>query len=160
MGNELEGKSILPLLKDPSTAWDKAIVSTVGRGNHSVTTSRWRYIRYFDGSEELYDHDNDPHEWFNLAEYPQHRQLKRELAEHMPTDSNIRQFVRAGRYKAVIKTDGEVMLFDILAPMGISEQDDVAKQYPGVVEYILSYLRDNRVMSRYVTIPRMQSKER
>ena len=68
---------------------------------------------------------------------------------------NIRQFVRAGRYKAVIKTDGEVMLFDILAPMGISEQDDVADEYPNVVEYVLSYLRDNRVISRYVTIPRM-----
>lgn len=28
---------------------------------------RWRYFRYADGSEELYDHINDPNEWDNLA---------------------------------------------------------------------------------------------
>ena len=27
----------------------------------------YRYIRYEDGGEELYDHRNDPNEWFNIA---------------------------------------------------------------------------------------------
>ena len=32
---------------------------------------RWRYIHYADGSEELYDMQNDPHEWTNLAGKPE-----------------------------------------------------------------------------------------
>jgi hypothetical protein len=35
--------------------------------NHSIRTARWRYIRYRDGSEELYDHDADSLEWKNVA---------------------------------------------------------------------------------------------
>jgi hypothetical protein len=40
---------------------------TYGRGNHAVRSERWRYIQYADGSEELYDHQNDSNEWVNLA---------------------------------------------------------------------------------------------
>ena len=40
---------------------------TYERGNHAVRDERWRYIRYADGTEELYDHDNDPHEWRYVA---------------------------------------------------------------------------------------------
>ena len=46
-------------------------LTTLGPGNHAVRSSRWRYIRYADGSEELYDHANDPHEWTNLASTPE-----------------------------------------------------------------------------------------
>jgi len=35
--------------------------------NFSYRTKRWRYIRYGDGQEELYDHTKDPNEWENLA---------------------------------------------------------------------------------------------
>ena len=31
------------------------------KGNHAIRTERYRYIRYEDGSEELYDHDADPY---------------------------------------------------------------------------------------------------
>jgi arylsulfatase A-like enzyme len=58
----LEGKSLLPLVADPAAEWNDAVVSTIGRGTHSVSTSRWRYIRYFDGSEELYDLTSDQRE--------------------------------------------------------------------------------------------------
>lgn len=37
------------------------------RQHFSLRTLRWRYIRYNTGAEELYDHDDDPHEWKNLA---------------------------------------------------------------------------------------------
>ena len=40
---------------------------TYMRGNHAIRSERWRYILYDDGSEELYDHKNDPNEWTNLA---------------------------------------------------------------------------------------------
>ncbi len=57
----------MPLLRDPDAAWDRPAVTTHGRNNHAVRSERWRYIRYADGSEELYDHDADPLEWANLA---------------------------------------------------------------------------------------------
>jgi arylsulfatase A-like enzyme len=82
--NGLEGNSLVPLLKDPQTDWNRPVVTTHGRNNHAVRTERWRYIRYADGSEELYDHDNDPHEWTNLASDPAARAVKDELARSLP----------------------------------------------------------------------------
>ena len=38
-----------------------------GKSNRAVRDQDWRYIRYWDGSEELYNHAVDPHEWTNLA---------------------------------------------------------------------------------------------
>jgi len=62
-----EGQSLNPLLEDPNRQWNRPVLTSFGKGNHAVRSTRWRYIRYVDGSEELYDHDTDPHEWTNLA---------------------------------------------------------------------------------------------
>jgi arylsulfatase A-like enzyme len=80
----LEGVSLRPLLENPEAEWKHAAVTTHGRDNHAVRTQRWRYIRYADGSEELYDHAADPAEWSNLADDPQHAAVKQELAFHLP----------------------------------------------------------------------------
>lgn len=80
----LEGKSLVPLLRDPDARWERPALTTHGRDNHSLRTDRWRYIRYSDGSEELYDHENDPLEWKNLAGDPQHASVKRDLAAWLP----------------------------------------------------------------------------
>ena len=40
-----------------------------------MRSERFRYIRYDDGSEELYDLDKDAHEWINLASVPEHEKL-------------------------------------------------------------------------------------
>ena len=48
---------------------------TYGRGNHAVRSDRWRYIRYSDGTEELYDHMKDPHEWTNIAADPRYKKV-------------------------------------------------------------------------------------
>ncbi|MDF1826230.1 MAG: sulfatase [Verrucomicrobiales bacterium] len=62
----LEGYSLEPLLKDPEASWDHAALTTFC-DSHALRTERYRYIRYPDGSEELYDHDADPDEFNNLA---------------------------------------------------------------------------------------------
>ena len=80
----LDGKSLLPLLKNPEANWDRPAVMTMGRGNHAVRSKQWRYIRYSDGTEELYNHDEDPHEWHNLAGEPSHHQIKTEHRRWLP----------------------------------------------------------------------------
>jgi arylsulfatase A-like enzyme len=80
---QCDGKSVVPLLRDPQSAWQPAVM-TYGKGNHAVRDDRWRYIRYADGSEELYDHDKDPNEWANLAKNPEYDEIKVTLAAHMP----------------------------------------------------------------------------
>lgn len=64
---QVEGRSLLPLLKNPSARWSQHALTTHGKDNHSVRSERYRYIRYRDGSEELYDFETDPNEWINLV---------------------------------------------------------------------------------------------
>ena len=80
----IAGESLVPLLKEPTASWDRPAITTHGRGNHGVRTERWRYIRYADGSEELYDHSLDPQEWTNLAETPEAEKVKKDLARWLP----------------------------------------------------------------------------
>lgn len=81
----VEGKSLRLLLVDPAAKWEQAALTTHGRGNHAVRLNQWRYIRYADGSEELYDHAADPQEWKNLAKDEKYKDKKVELAKYLPT---------------------------------------------------------------------------
>ena len=83
----VEGPSIRPLLAQPDAAWDRPALTTHGYKNHAVRTERWRYIRYANGDEELYDHQSDPHEWVNLASKPELAGTKTELARWLPTSN-------------------------------------------------------------------------
>ncbi len=91
----LEGQSLVPLMKNPSMKWDRPALTTYLRGNHALRDERWRYIRYNDGGEELYDHQNDPHEWTNLAEKAEFASVKKRLAAWLPKtdapDSPVRK---------------------------------------------------------------------
>lgn len=80
----LEGQSLAPLLSDPSADRERPAVTTHGRGNHAVRSERWRYIRYADGSEELYDHHDDEMEWNNLADDASLASVKESLSEWLP----------------------------------------------------------------------------
>jgi arylsulfatase A-like enzyme len=79
-----EGNSIIPLLKNVNTNWEKPALTTLGFDRHTVRNKKWRYIRYQDGAEELYNHDIDSHEWTNLANDPQYNSVKAEMAKHLP----------------------------------------------------------------------------
>jgi arylsulfatase A-like enzyme len=80
----LDGRSVKPLLLDPTASWEHPAVMTYLRGNHAVRSQRHRYIRYANGDEELYDHFADPHEWTNLASRPDSKGVIAELARHLP----------------------------------------------------------------------------
>ena len=80
----LDGHSLQPLLKNPNRQWDHPVVMTYGFNNHAVQTLRWRYIRYADGGEELYDHTSDPNEWKNLASHSRYKSTILKLKMHLP----------------------------------------------------------------------------
>jgi arylsulfatase A-like enzyme len=84
-----EGLSLVPLLDDPEAEGFHASITTHGFGNHAVRTERWRYIRYEDGSEELYDHWNDPREWTNLAGNSQYARIIEQLAAYLPDKDEL-----------------------------------------------------------------------
>jgi arylsulfatase A-like enzyme len=84
--DDLDGLSLVPLLKNPDMEWERPAIMTEGKGNHAVRSQRWRYIRYNDGTEELYDHNNDPWEWTNLATKPEFAEVISEHKKWLPND--------------------------------------------------------------------------
>jgi choline-sulfatase len=80
----LEGASLVPLLKNPLTPWNRPAIITYMPHNHCVRYKRWSYIRYRDGSEELYALWKDPLEWKNLAKERRYRRIKASLARFLP----------------------------------------------------------------------------
>ena len=73
-GHVLDGRSLLGTLEDGDGDGDAAgarfAMSVWGRGNVAIRDDRWRYIRYAEGGEELYDHAADPMEHVNLLARP------------------------------------------------------------------------------------------
>ena len=82
--NDLEGHSLVPQLKDAAASRPWPAITTHNHDNHTIRTERWRYIRYADGSEELYDEQADPNEWRNLAADPKWAEAKQEMARWLP----------------------------------------------------------------------------
>jgi arylsulfatase A-like enzyme len=88
---DLEGRSFVPLLKNPQAKWNYPALCTRHRNNHTLRTEKWRYTRYANGSEELYDSVNDPLEWTNLlwgTPAPEHRAIADTIAKWLPKINN------------------------------------------------------------------------
>lgn len=81
---ELDGRDLTPLVNDPTVQWRHPAVTTHGFNNHAVRSRDWRYIRYANGDEELYDHRDDPNEWSNLAPNPDFQERINELRSFLP----------------------------------------------------------------------------
>ncbi len=75
----LEGHSLVPQLRDARAERPWPAITSHNQGNHTIRSERWRYIRYADLSEELYDMERDPNEWQNLAGRAEYDEV---LAEH------------------------------------------------------------------------------
>ena len=76
---DLEGISLVPQLKNPATKRERPAITSHNQGNHGIRSEQYRYIRYADGSEELYDLKADPNEWTNLAKDKKYAAI---IAEH------------------------------------------------------------------------------
>ena len=81
-----EGRSLQPLMvnDDSDISWKKAAVTTFGLNNHAIVTEKYRYIRYENGEEELYDREKDPNEWDNLANINEMETIIAELKGYLP----------------------------------------------------------------------------
>lgn len=103
--DNMQGQSLVPMLKDPATVGRGWALSQVGRGGgparatvttdvgsdgkgffgYSLRTPRWRYTEWDEGRKgrELYDHDRDPRELTNLADDPAHAETVAELLQQL-----------------------------------------------------------------------------
>lgn len=82
--DQLQGRSLVPLLEDSDREWNHPVLITHHPGNHAIRTERWRYIHYDNGDEELYDHTKDPNEFHNLAPLPEYADTIKELKAYVP----------------------------------------------------------------------------
>ena len=80
----LEGQSLVPLFLDADAPRERPALTTLEPGLHALRSRDFRYVRYPDGSAELYDHRVDPGEWTNLAGDPAFAAVVAELAAWLP----------------------------------------------------------------------------
>ncbi len=101
------GASLVPQLENPKAARDRtSLTSFQFRGektpSHAVSDARYRYIRYGNGFEELYDLENDPHEFSNRAGDPSLAETKKQLASAIPAHvTPMRPIPKSSPYQRV-----------------------------------------------------------
>ena len=88
----LHGQSLVPLLKNPELSTNRGLVTMFDKGNYSLRMERWRFIRYEDGSEELYDLEEDPNEWSNLIDSKNHQGVVVEMKNALSTELERLEF--------------------------------------------------------------------
>ena len=76
----LDGLSLVPWLKNPARKREQPAITVEERGHIAVRSARYRFIMYNTGELEFYDHETDPHEWTNLRDSPDHRDI---MLSHM-----------------------------------------------------------------------------
>ncbi len=96
MPSALEGRSMVPLLHDPTARWDHPAYSVWSEDGKTLTgigvrVERWRYAEYVLGGAMLLDMENDPHQLKNLAHDPGYADVTARL-------SGLVQRYREGRF--------------------------------------------------------------
>lgn len=84
--NHVDGHDLTPLLSNTKANWDHPSLISWRYKNFAVRSNRYRYIQYRDGSEELYDHLNDPLEHNNIASKKEAKSIINRLKQTIPTN--------------------------------------------------------------------------
>lgn len=156
----LDGISVAPLLRPtPSPeSTDRFAISSVGRGTHAIIKGRHRYVRYFDGSEELYDRIADHNEFHNLAHRPEFASLKIKLAANLPADTEVAHFIRYESKKIILFKDPtrSPVVYGITPGTGtgggIGETTNLADSHGELLKRINLYLTQQKNPPRRMSI--------
>ena len=84
----VEGRDLTPILKQPETEWNQPALTTWFPNNYALRSAQYRYIRYEDGTEELYDMGKDPDEFTNLANNPEYAATIQEMKKWLPATTH------------------------------------------------------------------------
>ncbi|MDE0682417.1 MAG: sulfatase-like hydrolase/transferase [Candidatus Poribacteria bacterium] len=112
--DQLEGLSMVPVIREPTTPWKSAAFSKTGKeyGKQSIRTQRYRYSEFVKSAlprRELYDHNTDPDEKVNIANLPENEELI----------SHLRERLRAG-WQAALPTHQERDFDSMFLPWDIN----------------------------------------
>ena len=84
---KLEGSSLASTLANPDQAKDRSVfLPHMHPGEYAIINRDWRYIRYGEDGEELYDLRKDPNEWHNLAMEDKFDKIKTRMASLAPKE--------------------------------------------------------------------------
>lgn len=100
---KLEGLSLVPQLRDPAAPRERPAITSSYFGNHSIRSKDWRLIVYHDGAKELYDHRNDPDEYRNLADVPNHSTIQEQLSAWIPQTAAPEFKTKSERSRVLVK---------------------------------------------------------
>ena len=88
-----QGHNLRPVLDNAQQKWNHPVITQwkknykdISSGQFSgqaIQSQEWRYSLYGDGSEELYNHEDDPNEWHNLAYDPASAELHRTVIDKL-----------------------------------------------------------------------------
>jgi iduronate 2-sulfatase len=83
----LQGRSFVPLMKNPTMEWKKTAIGRYRNGD-TIRTDRYRFTRYATERGDplarmLYDHEADPQEDVNISEEQKSRNEVRRLSEQL-----------------------------------------------------------------------------
>lgn len=129
----LQGQSLVPMLKDTEAKGRGWVLSQVVRGGgfkrqgasaakgddgkrifgYALRTDRWRYIEWDGGNagKELYDHETDPKELTNLADKPDQAATQAQLSDQLQAAVKT-TFPPSGETPTI--TEGNVMFQPLL----------------------------------------------
>ncbi|MEL6107522.1 MAG: sulfatase [Planctomycetota bacterium] len=91
----LDGRSLVPLLRDPNANWSSTAITCLSDKNRpslgyvSIRNEVGRYICYEQGQEEFYDTSQDPREWTNQIDNPKYAAQIMELKRAVPSPSEM-----------------------------------------------------------------------
>lgn len=93
----VEGRSLVPLLKDPKAEWESTAVTAFGDRYVTIRAEKYRYIRYREDEEELYDHSKDPNEWTNQITNKDYAAALETLRAKVPALKDMAPKLKSGR---------------------------------------------------------------
>lgn len=77
----VQGRRLVPVLNNPGEEVREDAL-TLANG-FALRTDHFAFLRYRDGSEELYDMSKDPHQFTNLATDPAHDGIREQLRKRL-----------------------------------------------------------------------------